>query len=142
MDVEASVARPLPPRIVFYDGVCGLCARSVQLLVRLDRGRAFHYAPLQGATAAEVRARLPEFPRDLETVVYLEDGKLSLRTQAYLAAARHLPFPWRAASWLRWLPSWLTDPAYASIAERRYRLFGRHDTCRIPTPEQRELFLP
>src|SRR6478736_4952024 len=98
MDAEATneglaQARPLPPRIVFYDGVCGLCARSVQVLVRLDRGRAFHYAPLQGTTADAARARFRDFPQSLDTVVYLEDGKLSLRTNVYLDAARHLPFP-------------------------------------------------
>lgn len=132
----------LPSRVVFYDGVCGLCARSVQFLVSADKKHAFHYAPLQGTTADSVRAQLRRFPRDLDTVVYLEDGKIYLRAQAYFAAAKHLPFPWRAASWLSWLPRWVTDPIYDVVAERRYAMFGKYDVCRVPTVEERGLFLP
>jgi predicted DCC family thiol-disulfide oxidoreductase YuxK len=44
--------------VVFYDGVCGLCDRSVQFLLARDRERVLHFAPLQGPTAAAVLGRL------------------------------------------------------------------------------------
>lgn len=44
--------------VLFYDGVCGLCDRSVQFLLARDRERVLHYAPLQGPTAAAVLGRL------------------------------------------------------------------------------------
>jgi predicted DCC family thiol-disulfide oxidoreductase YuxK len=111
-------------------------------LVNADKKRAFRYAPLQGPTAEAARAALQGFPKDLDTVVYVEDGKLYVRANAYFAAAKHLPLPWRAATWLRWLPNWLTDRAYGLIAERRYALFGKYESCRVPSVEERGLFLP
>ena len=60
-------APPTPPRIVLYDGVCGLCDKLVQFLVARDRNRLLRYAPLQGDTAARLRAQHAEIPVDLVT---------------------------------------------------------------------------
>ncbi|WP_428266333.1 thiol-disulfide oxidoreductase DCC family protein [Haliangium sp.] len=133
---------PIPPRLILYDGVCGLCDRAVQFFVRVDRDRAFRYAPLQGETTAALRAHHPEIPRDLDTVVFLEDGTVHLRSRAFVRAARHLPWPWRLVSWLWIVPRPLADLGYRFIARIRYRVFGRHESCRLPAPEERALFLP
>ncbi len=132
---------PTPTRIVLYDGVCGFCNGIVQWLLRVDRDRSFTFAPLQGETAAELRAAHPEIPVDLDTMVYVEDGLVYLRSRAFFQAARHLPAPW---SWFRFsavLPGFLTDGAYNLVAASRYRIFGKYDACKIPSPEQRARFL-
>jgi predicted DCC family thiol-disulfide oxidoreductase YuxK len=140
---ESSSAVPaLPPRIVLYDGVCGLCHRAVAWLLRHDRARAFRYAPLQGETAARLRAEHPEIPVELETVVYVEDGRVYLRSHAFLQLARHLPAPWRWAHAFRWLPAWLVDWAYNLVARVRYRVWGKLDTCQVPSTAERALLLP
>jgi predicted DCC family thiol-disulfide oxidoreductase YuxK len=132
----------LPPRIVLYDGVCGLCHRTVNLLLRIDRKRAFRFAPLQGETAERLKATHPEIPRDLDSVVYVEDGRVYLRSRAFFHAAKHLGWPWRMAYWLRWIPAPLADLLYHVVARMRYRVFGRYDTCRMPTTADRQLLLP
>lgn len=139
---QPAAAESLPPRIVLYDGVCGLCSRAVQFLLRVDRDRAFTFAPLQGETADRLRARHPEIPADLDSVVYVEGGRVSLRSRAFVHAARHLPYPWKLGSWLWIIPRFLADLAYRFIARIRYRVFGKHDTCQIPAPEHRARFLP
>ena len=133
---------PLPPRIVLYDGVCGLCHRAVAWLLKRDRDARFHFAPLQGETAARLRALHPDIPTELSTVVYVEDGRVHLRGKAFLHAARHLPRPWRWAYQLRWLPAFLIDPFYWVVARTRYRLFGKHDTCQVPDVADRTRLLP
>ena len=133
---------PLPPRVVLYDGVCGLCHRAVAWLLKRDRERRFHFAPLQGETAARLRALHPDIPDDLSTVVYLEDGRVHVRSKAFLNAARHLPRPWRWAYHLRWLPAFVIDPFYWVVARTRYRIFGKHDTCTVPDVADRSRLLP
>lgn len=133
---------PVPPRLFLYDGVCGLCDRSVQFLLRVDRDQAFHYAQLQGETAARLRAQHSEIPADLDSVVYLEHGQVSVRSRAFIRAARHLPYPWRLASWLWIIPRPLADLVYRGIARVRYRIFGRYQSCRLPAPDERARFLP
>jgi predicted DCC family thiol-disulfide oxidoreductase YuxK len=134
-----------PRRLVLYDGFCGFCDRMVRWLLDRDRGR-LAYAPLQGPTAAELRARHPEIPEALETLIYVETGEngfetVSMRSEAVFRLAAQLAPPWNALAWLRWLPRPLTDLAYRSFARHRYRLFGRLDDCRLPSPEERSRFL-
>ncbi|WP_394821555.1 thiol-disulfide oxidoreductase DCC family protein [Pendulispora albinea] len=132
----------LPPRLVLFDGVCGLCNHAVQLLVRADRRRMLRYAPLQGETAAKLRAVHPTIPSGLDTIVFIDAGRVYLRAQGILAIATYLDWPWRAARLLRWIPRFVADAAYGCIAHFRYRLFGKSDVCRLPEPHERELFLP
>lgn len=100
------------------------------------------FAPLQGETAAAMRARHSEISGDIDTVVYIEDGRVHQRSRAFVRLARQLPYPWRALSWLWIVPRPLSDLAYRLVARLRYRLFGKFDTCKIPSPEERARFLP
>ncbi|HEX4955082.1 MAG TPA: DCC1-like thiol-disulfide oxidoreductase family protein [Thermoanaerobaculia bacterium] len=137
-----------PPgrHLLLYDGVCGLCDRSVQFCLAHDQAGRFLYAPLQGETARELAARLP-LPADLETVVLITDPgtpgeRVHLKSDAFVALLRHLGGIWRVLSWLRVIPRPLRDAAYDFVAARRYRWFGRFDTCRLPAPGTAERFLP
>jgi predicted DCC family thiol-disulfide oxidoreductase YuxK len=132
----------LPPHIVLYDGVCGLCSRSVRFLIRRDRDRRLRFAPLQGDTAAGLRARFPEIPETLESVVLVDGDRVYLRSKAFLYTARFLTRPWRWAWHLRWLPAFVLDLGYRLIARVRYRIWGEHDACEIPAPKERDRFLP
>ncbi len=136
-----SVTADLPPRIVLYDGVCGLCSRTVRWLLKRDGG-AFHYAPLQGETAARLRTLHPRIPEQLDSVVYIEDGRVHLRSKVFLHAARWLTRPWRWAWYVRWFPAFLLDPFYWLVAKLRYRLFGKFDACKLPTTDERARLLP
>ncbi len=131
-------------RIVLYDGVCGFCDRLVRWLLARDGGR-FVYAPLQGRTAAALRARHSEIPEELETLVYVESDargeRIYLRSDAIFRVLGQLGAPWRWLAGLRHLPRALTDFAYAQFVRRRYRLFGRFAACRVPEPSERGRFL-
>jgi predicted DCC family thiol-disulfide oxidoreductase YuxK len=131
----------LPPRIVLYDGVCGLCNRAVKFLVKRDHARALRYAPLQGDTAAALRARFPQIPDNLSSVVYIDGDRVFLRSKAFLHVSKHLTRPWRWGYWFRWMPAFLLDLGYRLVARVRYRIWGKHETCEIPTPNERALFL-
>ena len=130
-----------PGPIVLYDGVCGLCQRSVRFLIARDRGQLW-YAPLQGETAAALRAIHPAIPATLESVVLVDDGRVYLRSKAFLYGARYLTAPWRWAYHLRWLPGFVLDLGYRLIASVRYRIWGRSDACQLPTTDERAHLLP
>jgi predicted DCC family thiol-disulfide oxidoreductase YuxK len=127
--------------LVLYDGTCGLCARSVRWLLAHERDRAIVFAPLQGPTGDAARARYPRIPASIDTVVYIEDGRAHLRSQALLRAARHLRAPWRWGYAMRWIPGAVLDVAYRAVAAVRYRIWGRADACSLVTPDQRRRFL-
>lgn len=127
-------------RIVFFDGVCGLCNRFVDRLLHVDRRGLLRFAPLQGGTAQE---RLPAGMADaMESVVYLRDGAVIQRSDAALWILIDLG-GWRALYRALFIvPRFVRDGVYAWIARNRYRWFRKRDTCRLPTPEERLRFLP
>jgi predicted DCC family thiol-disulfide oxidoreductase YuxK len=128
--------------IVLYDGTCGLCHRSVSWILKHEADHELTFAPLQGETAATLRTRHPEIPQLVDSAVLVENGEPKLRTKALFHVARHLRRPWRWLYAFRWLPHALLDLGYRALAAVRYRVWGRADACKLPTPEQRRRFLP
>lgn len=135
-------ADPIPDDLVLYDGVCGLCDRSVRWLIKRDRHATLRFAPLQGETTAALRARIDGIPEDLSSVVYLDHGVVRVRSKAFLHLMRHMRGPWKVLYYLRWLPGFLADLPYRLVAALRYRLFGKKDACTLPSPDERARFLP
>jgi predicted DCC family thiol-disulfide oxidoreductase YuxK len=114
----------------------------VRWIVRHERDHELQFAPLQGETAARLRARFPEIPSTLESVVLVAGGRAWLRSKAFLHVAPHLRAPWRWAYALRWMPAVVLDLGYRVIARVRHRVWGLANECDIPAPEQRARFLP
>ena len=55
--------------VLFFDGVCGLCNRSVDFAMSRDPEGRLLYSPLQGETATEL---LSEQDREnIDTVIFL-----------------------------------------------------------------------
>jgi predicted DCC family thiol-disulfide oxidoreductase YuxK len=140
----AEIQAPLdaPAFIILYDGECGLCSRAVVWLIAHDPGRRLVFAPLQGETARRIRVTRPEIPVGMDTVVFVEPSGVHLRSKAFLHVSRHLGAPWRLAYHLRWLPAFPLDLLYGFVARVRYRIWGRHDSCRLPGGGERGRFLP
>ena len=133
--------------VVLYDGVCGLCNRYVQFVLRRDRRGLFRFAALQSAfgTAALARHGMPLSP-DPSSIVLLEAPgsrveRARVRSDAVLAVLTGLGGVWRLAALFRIVPRVVRDAVYDRVARVRYRLFGRLDACPLPTPAQRRLFL-
>ncbi|MEO8698996.1 MAG: DCC1-like thiol-disulfide oxidoreductase family protein [Kofleriaceae bacterium] len=131
----------MPGPILLYDGVCGLCAKSVRWILRHERDRELVFAPLQGATAAALRERHANIPESIDTVVLVDGDRAYLRSKAFLHLAKHLRAPWRWAHWFRWFPGFVLDLGYRLVAATRYRLFGKVDSCELPSPENRARFV-
>ncbi len=138
---EVTAEQPVDP-VVLYDGDCGLCAKSVQFILRHEADRTLRFAPLQGETAAGLRRRHPNIPSNLDTVVFVTGGRAYVRSKAFLHVAKHLTMPWRLGHAFRWLPAFVLDLGYRLIARIRYRVWGRADVCAMLPPEQRARFLP
>lgn len=126
--------------VLFFDGVCGLCNRFVDFVLKHDRRGRIFLAPLQGDTAA---AALPEnVLHELDTVVFLEGNQWQIRSSAIVRIFWKLGGIWSVLGTLLWIiPKPIRDLAYRVIATNRYRLFGKHETCRMPTPGERARFL-
>lgn len=110
---------PTGSSLVFYDGNCGFCQGWVRFVLRHERTKQMHFAPLHGAAWRE-RAVVA----DTDSVVVLTaDGRTLITWQAVRFLAGTLDSPWRVASWLlAVVPRFLGELFYARIASVRYRL--------------------
>jgi predicted DCC family thiol-disulfide oxidoreductase YuxK len=140
---SASRAEPggPPPPVIFFDGVCGICNRFIDFVIGRDGAAIFRFAPLQGETARE---RLPEADlRDLNTMVLWEEPGVFRKSTAAVRILIRLGGVWRViGTALRLVPRPLRDTGYSLVARYRYQIFGKKETCRIPTPAERARFLP
>ena len=133
--------------IILYDGVCGLCNRLVQFLLKRDTNERLRFASLQSDFAARVLTRHGIDPKDLDTVHVVVDyerpeEQVLNRSDAVLRAGAELGTPWNIlATMARIVPRPLRDVVYRFVARNRYHVFGRYETCMLPDPNQRHRFL-
>lgn len=125
--------------VIFFDGVCQLCNGAVNLVMSEDGDRRFRFAPLQGTTAAADPAVAGAGTDSI--IVRTPDGRTLQQAAAALWIAGGLggifgllrPFSLLPAAWL--------NPVYNLIARNRYRIRAKRDSCRLPTAEERAVFL-
>lgn len=141
--------------VLLYDGLCGFCDGTVQFVIAHDKKGTMKFAPLQGSYAEELLTRHPELAHvDSLILVRPANGtgnantsmrateSVLVRSAAVIALGNYLGGAWRLWSALLWLmPSLLRDAAYNAFARRRFRLFGKRESCRIPSGKQRARFL-
>lgn len=127
--------------IVLFDGVCNLCNRSVQMILRHDREARFRFASLQSPVGERLRDELGIDRGKVDSVILVEGDRWYKESDAALRIAGGLGGLWKALQVFRLIPPPLRDAAYRLIARNRYRWFGRRETCWLPTPELRERFL-
>ncbi len=128
------------PTLIF-DGVCHLCNQSIDFVIRKDRKGQFRYTANQMEAGKRILISHGVDPEDVQTVYLLQDGKLYTKSTAALRIARMLGFPWSLFYALIIIPAPLRDLIYNWVARNRYRWFGKKESCRLPSPEERALFL-
>ncbi len=140
--------------IVFFDGLCGLCNSFVDFTLARDRSARFRFSPLQGETFT---VRLEKTPRSvggphtnensphadrLASIVFWDGEQAHMKSEAVLRVVECLGGGWTLARTLRLVPRPLRDSVYDYVANNRYRWFGKRETCRLPSREEMDRFLP
>ena len=126
---------------LLFDGVCGLCDRSVAFIMRHDRRRQFTFSPLQSPAGRAAVRRIGLTENYFDSIVLIDGDAVYTHSAAVLNIARRLGWPWKLAYPLIVLPRFLRDAAYLFLARHRYQWFGKRDACRIPTPGERAQFI-
>lgn len=148
LPVEPSFSPPRSKgqrRILFYDGQCGLCTRTVRFFLVRDRAGLIYYAPLLGETARQLLPKELREPGKLSTVVYLiregAEAQIEYRSAAVAAALYDLGGLWRLLSkFLLLIPAPLREWGYRLVARHRLKFF-RKGACDLPTKEEAHYLL-
>jgi predicted DCC family thiol-disulfide oxidoreductase YuxK len=125
------------PRIIIFDGICLLCNRTVDFLIRIDRRERFRFITLQNLLEKEWIPEEPAGKITGESVMLLDNGRIYIRSAAILKIAEILGFPWCLLASLYVIPVKLRDRLYNVVAANRYKWFGKRQDCRIPDEKAR-----
>ena len=127
--------------VLLYDGLCCLCNRTVQFLVKRDHRSVLHFAALQSTTAISL-LELVDHSRPLpDGVVLIHNGKIYTESEAALKSLQLIGGIWKLVAILRFIPHFIRNPIYRIVARNRYTWFGKYDSCPIPKPEWKHRFL-
>jgi predicted DCC family thiol-disulfide oxidoreductase YuxK len=119
-------------KIIFYDGECGLCQRSISFLARADKRKIISYAPINGKTYLQV---YNERDHSLSTVRFLNNGNTFEKGDALIEILSQLsPRFWLLSALLKCFPSRVRDRIYDLIANQRNKV-----SCTLMTKDERFL---
>jgi predicted DCC family thiol-disulfide oxidoreductase YuxK len=127
--------------IILFDGVCNFCNASINFVIDHDPDKHFKFAALQSEIGQEILARFHKNTKDFDSVILLKNNQLYQKSAAALEITKHLSGFWKYLSVFKVFPPFFLNFFYDIIAKNRYRIFGKADSCRMPTPELRERFL-
>jgi predicted DCC family thiol-disulfide oxidoreductase YuxK len=130
------------PSILLFDGHCSLCNASVDFVLKRDTKKRIRFAAMQSPAGQRVLKHFDYPSTYLDSLILVEKGKVYLGSTAALRVARKLRRGWPLLYPLIILPKGIRDTIYQWIGANRYAWFGRRESCRMPTPSERERFLP
>lgn len=130
-------------KIILFDGVCNFCNFWVNFVIKRDKKDLFRFAALQSEKAKELAAHFDvnisiENP---DTFILIDGQKIFTKSTAALLVCKQLNGITKILFLLIILPEFFRNIIYDLVARNRYKLFGRKETCRVPTDEEKKKFL-
>lgn len=127
--------------VILFDGVCNLCNNSVDFVIQRDKKNRFKFGALQDPSTKKLLKDYLINSEYLDSLVLISGDQVYYKSSAALQIAKNLGGFWSAWYGLKIVPKFIRDPIYDWIAANRYKWFGKKETCRLPSPEEKEKFL-
>ena len=126
-------------QVVLFDGICNLCNKSVQFILRYEKTATLKFTPLQSDAARQI---LSSFQNEIitDSVLLVENNHLYQQSTAALLIAKKLKYFWVLYP-LIYIPKKIRDSIYKYVAKNRYQWFGKRETCMIPDKDLTQRFL-
>ena len=126
--------------IIFYDGYCILCSRLLDFVIKHDKKENLLFASLQSKYALKILSEMGYKHQEiskLDNVIYLTNGTIKIKSDAIISILSDIDGIYKLAKILYIVPKFIRNYIYDQIALRRYKWFGKRETCRLPTNEEK-----
>jgi predicted DCC family thiol-disulfide oxidoreductase YuxK len=134
LEVESS-------KVLLFDGVCNLCNGSVLFVIKRDKKKLIKYAAIQSKQGKMLMKKYNIEEAYLGSLIFIDEGKAYLRSTGALRLCKYLTGLWPILYVFILVPPFIRNAFYDTISKYRYKLFGKHETCLVPTIELKSLFL-
>ena len=127
--------------VVLFDGVCNLCNGVVQYVLKRDKQDRFKFASLQSDFGQKVLKEQGYSQSEFKTFLLLEEGRLYSKSDAALRLFSSFSGVWFLLKVFYLIPRFLRDAVYDFISKRRYKWFGKQDSCMLPDSDISHKFI-
>ena len=127
--------------IILFDAVCVICNGWTKFLIKYDKKIQFKLVSAQSELGTALLKHYQMSTEHYTTMVVIKDGKLYTESTALLKVMQHLGFPFSLMNAGYFIPRFIRDFLYRLVALNRYKLFGKTDSCMIPSHENKRHFL-
>ena len=129
------------PNLILFDGVCNFCNFWVNFIIDRDSKAFFKFTALQSDTARQILKSNNIDAMKIDSIVLVINGKIFFKSSAAFQIARKLDGFWKLLYIFIIIPPFMRDGIYDFIASNRYKWFGKRETCRIPTDNEKHRFI-
>jgi len=129
--------------LIFYDHECPFCIKAVKHAIDIDKSELFVFAPLNGKTSREILCGPLKHYAHMNSIVVIEnyqstERKFWVRSKAVWRIYWLAGNGWGIIGWISFLPCWIGDLLYRTVAEHRHQF--KLTAAEDPVPTDR--FLP
>lgn len=128
-------------KVILFDGICNFCNFWVNFIIERDKKDLFRFASLQSEVGQSLLRKLELSETDFDSFVLIEGLNYYIKSTAALKVIKEIN------GWLKVLypfiffPEIFRDSVYNLISKNRYRIFGKSDSCRMPTEKEKSKFI-
>ncbi len=123
-------------RIIVFDGICGLCNKSIDLLMKVDRQKIFKYTSMQGEFVQTL-----DIETSVDSIIFCEEGILYYKSTAILKIFQSLGGLYRMTTIFYLIPKFIRDFIYDIVAKHYYKIFAKMEYCRVLGADEKVLFI-
>lgn len=125
--------------LILFDGVCNFCNSSINFILKNDTNNRFKFASIQSDTG---KLYIKKYQlQELDSVIVITRNKALIKSDAFIHILGKLGSIYSVSKIFKLVPLKIRNAVYDFIAQNRYKWFGKSNTCRIPTSEERSKFI-
>ena len=127
--------------IILFDGICNFCNYWVDFIIKRDKDKTLKFATLQSDAGKKIANQFSIVNKNIDSIIFIKGGNYFARSDAVLEIAKELKSVWKILYLLKVIPRHLCNFIYDLIAKYRYPIFGKRNSCRVPTSEEISRFI-
>ena len=125
--------------IIVFDGVCILCSKFFRWVLENDRINIFRFTNIQ----SNFYLKNKNINKSIDSILVITKNEEILYESD---AVNYILKKINKLLLIRFLiiitPNFISNFFYRIIAKNRYKIFGKKDSCYIPTEEELKKFIP
>ena len=128
-------------KVILFDGDCPLCNAWCRFIISYDKDFLFKLVPMQSKKGQIILTHLGQNTDNFETMLFIEDNNTFKKSTAFIKIVNQLPYPSRLLSFVKFTPKLIRDFIYDRIAQNRFKLFRKYQSCSLPSADHKMRYL-